>query len=344
MGDASARVGGRKCGAAPSPPAPPQPKAERASRAEHETSCDTEVALLRATNAALAEELAAVRGARDAAVADADRVMAAFRALGGTRSNLTSDASPTLFLAVLARLGENGYAREAVRCVNVCKDARSNVQLWERIVDLPHADKTGSAWHGGKAYRPTRLMHWAEEGDVARVRATLDRGADVDARDLFANTALYCASRGGHLAVVRELLDRGADVAARDAEGSTVLSAAAVSDCAALVRELVARGVGVDVRDDAGRTPLFEASTAGASATVAELLHLGADVNAQNNTGGSPLIAAALCGHVDVVRVLLAAPGVDVDLVSNQGRTALSCAREWGRADVVALLEAAGAR
>jgi len=343
MGDASARVGGRKRGAAPSPPAPPQPKAERASRAEHETTCDTEVALLRATNAALAEELAAVRGARDAAVADADRVMAAFRALGGTRSNLTSDASPTLFLAVLARLGENGYAREAVRCVNVCKDARSNVQLWERIVDLPHADKTAPAWHG-TAYRPTRLMHWAEAGDVARVRATLGRGADIDVRDSMGHTSLYWASCGGHVAVVRELLDRGADANARSINGGTALHIASNADRTAVVRELAARGADVNATDNAFDTPLMVACSHGRSATVAALLLVGADVNPRDGNGWTALMQAALQGHADVVRVLLAAPGVDVGLADAYGYSALQWARDWGHADIVAQLEAAGAR
>ena len=51
---------------------------------------------------------------------------------------------------------------------------------------------------------------------------------------------------------------------------------------------------------------------------------------------------AAIKGYLDVVRVLLAAPGVDVNLALYEVRcTALSMAR--GHAAIVALLEAAGA-
>ena len=91
--------------------------------------------------------------------------------------------SPLTLTDVLARLGENGYGREAVRCVSICKDARANVQLWERVLDLEHI-----ATHDPSGRRVTRLMHWADVGDVVRVRDTLDRGAKVTGvcRALFA--------------------------------------------------------------------------------------------------------------------------------------------------------------
>ena len=80
---------------------------------------------------------------------------------------------------VVALMSMNGFASEVERCVDLCRDTRSNVELWERIVDLPHA----VAGHRDAAYRCTRLHHWSEVGDLARVRETLGRGAKVDVRD-----------------------------------------------------------------------------------------------------------------------------------------------------------------
>ena len=54
-------------------------------------------------------------------------------------------------------------------------------------------------------------------------------------------------------------------------------------------------------------------------------------------TTSGALIYAAMPGQVDVVRVLLAAPGVDVNLAAEDGFTALSAARANGHAAVVAL-------
>ena len=99
----------------------------------------------------------------------------------------TSAASPSLFMEVLARIVENGYAVDVARCVDVCKDAQSNTLLWERVVDVPRRGKG-----------TTRLMHWAREGDLVRTRETLARGARVNARDVLGRTALHMASGDGH--------------------------------------------------------------------------------------------------------------------------------------------------
>ena len=235
---------------------------------------------------------------------------------------------------VVARLGENGYAREVVRCVRVCKDMRADAQLWERVVNLQHA-----AVDAVQGRRTTPLIHWATAGDVARVREALDRGARLDACDSHGFTALYYAVGD----VAAELLPRGAADGERARHG--ILLAAYESNTA-LVVDLVARGADVNAQHGSGWTPVMLACSAGHAATVAELLRFGVDVNFQLHDGGgfSPLMLAAWKGHIDIVRVLLAAPGVDVDAVAYGRKTALSMARDRGQAAIVALLEAAGAR
>ena len=350
MADEAARVGSRKRGAPPlpPPPAPPQPAHMRAPSGAPEHD-DDEVFRLRAaleatvvsqrdTVAAQAATIVAQAAVLVLASARAERLVAAVRA-GAPLSSVTSAASPALFLAVLARLAENGYAREVVRCMDICKDARSNAQLWERVVDLQQRQLGESA-----GYRTTRLIHWAGAGDLARVRETLGRCADVNARDTGGSAALWWASYGGHLAVVRELLDRGADVEARTRDGITALAGASFHSHTAVVVELAARGANINARDGTGCTPLVAACAGGHAAAVTELLRLGANVNAQTNGGWSALIHAAYYARIDAVRVLLVAPGVDVNLVTTRGRTALSRARAKGHTAIVALLEAAGAR
>ena len=341
MADSAARVGGRKRGASPlpPPPAPLQPAPERAPSTVPED--DDDVARPRASIMAL--EATSVSQATELLppAAHAGRVLAAARALDGSRCNVTSAASPAMFLAVLARLAENGYATELVRCVNICKDARSNAQLWERIVDLPHM-------HRGAAHNPnyarTRLNHWAREGDLARVRETLGRGARTNATTSSGFTALHGACSSGHLAVVCELLDHGADIEAHEPSGGTPLLFAAGGGHGDMVLELVARGADVNAVGVGGWTALIAASFFDRAASTAILLLQGADVNAQDDEGNAALMYAAANGIRRIVRLLLAAPGIDVHLPNMFGSSALSLARAKGHADVVALLEAAGAR
>ena len=53
------------------------------------------------------------------------------------------------------------------------------------------------------------LFAAAKQGDVGQVRAQLEAGADVNARDGAQRTALLNAVRGGQLAVVRALIESG---------------------------------------------------------------------------------------------------------------------------------------
>lgn len=246
----------------------------------------------------------------------------------------------------------NGFPSEVARCVDVCRDMRANVELWNRVVDLPRvvAGAVDESVFGPGARHRTPLAHWSEVGDVERVRAALDRGADVNSHGIFSGgkSALHLATAGGHAFVVRELLTRGAGVG-RDPAGWSAMATAAFYGSTTVVRELVARGIDVDESTVGGMTPLMIACLHGHAATAAELLRLGADVNAQNFNGGtSALMLAASVRQADAVRVLLGVPGIDINLVDAGGRTALATSRPVtmfpDNSAVIALLEAAGAR
>lgn len=263
------------------------------------------------------------------------------RATRGTGvSSRSSAASAHQFLdSILVRVAENGFEAALVRCVDLCHDTRANVELWERVVDVRlHAADAPPMMH------LTRLMHWAREGDLARVREALGRGASVNARDTFGGTPLIYAAGGGHADVMTELVDRGADVHALAALGTSALSVAAAQGSTEVVEELAAHGADVRASNAKGKAPLAVASINGHAAAADSLLRLGANVNARDHEGVTALMEASFGGHVDVVRVLLAAPGVDVNVNCLAGESALSVAREALEDDVVDMLVAAGAQ
>ncbi len=71
------------------------------------------------------------------------------------------------------------------------------------------------------------LVEAADQGDVARLRAILSAGANVNAPDAQGMTLLMRTASRGHLEAVFVLLDFGADPAMKDAQGKTAADHAA---------------------------------------------------------------------------------------------------------------------
>ena len=98
------------------------------------------------------------------------------------------------------------------------------------------------------------------DGNAARVRELLRKGADVNARDKDGNTPLHKAVDRGFADVVKLLLERGADPNIRDRDGRTPLDLARGRRHEEVVRviEEYERGVGVGAvapREPAPATP-----------------------------------------------------------------------------------------
>ena len=72
------------------------------------------------------------------------------------------------------------------------------------------------------------LFTAARTGDVAGVKAQLDKGVDVNSKWRYDTTALMMAARRGHVDVVKLLLERGADLNVKDTFYNLTPLAAAV--------------------------------------------------------------------------------------------------------------------
>jgi ankyrin repeat protein len=163
----------------------------------------------------------------------------------------------------------------------------------------------GAAAHAQAKY--ATVADAAQAGDATAVMALIRRGADVNATQGDAVTALHWAARRGDAAMVTTLVTAGANVRAATRLASyTALHLAAERGSAQAIAALLTAGADVNARTSTGATPLMLAAASGDTASVAALLDGGADVNAaETDRGQTPLIFAAAAGRLDVVRLLL---------------------------------------
>jgi uncharacterized protein len=145
-------------------------------------------------------------------------------------------------------------------------------------------------------------MLTAYTGHADAVKLLIDRGADVNARQIRGQTALMWAAAEGHAEVVKLLLARGADPA--------VASAASTKP---------------ERRPAGGMTALLFASRQGKLEAARALVAGGADVNQVGADGTSPLLIALINGHYPLATMLLDHEA-NASLADANGRTPLYAA------------------
>ena len=218
------------------------------------------------------------------------------------------------------------------RCVDLCRDTRSNETLKEYVHDEPRG-----------AQRRTRLMFHSARGNLAGVLACLRVRANVSRRDARGKTALVWACEGGHTDVVRALIAAGANIRDRDADDKATLLLACAGGHMDLVRMLINNGAHVNPSEEddyAGYTPLCEAAGGGHEELVRLLLDAGADIDAKS-VEGTALCWAAAGSHQALARELLAR-GAAVEVGGEA--SALAAAADGGLLDLVRdLVESHGA-
>lgn len=205
-------------------------------------------------------------------------------------------------------------------------------------------------------------------GRTESVRALLDAGVNVDARNEGKPTPLMSATTTGHLETMKVLLDAGADPKSMDKEGMPIIHSALFASLDIkrnlettqhnqlgrtleeevidrhfkIVELLVSSGADVNVKGHDGWTPIMAGILTADSKVLGILISAGADVNARANDGMTALMLAALAGKTSTVKLFIEA-GADVNATYRTGETALSAATSKNHQEVVQLLLAAGA-
>jgi len=208
---------------------------------------------------------------------------------------------------------------------------------------------------------PDQAMALAARGGLDDfVRATLKRGAPVNAADDFGYDALHLAVRYGKVSTVKLLLAAGADVEAQTREGWTATHIAVMNRQVEALALLLAANPNLEARDGRGRTPLHWGPFAyhpieihtyedldrphdttfqdpGRAVAIEMLLRAGSEIDARDNSGETALYMAANEGSWRGVEMLLE-HGADRSLVTKAGRSPLDEARRRGDDEVVEML------
>ena len=147
-------------------------------------------------------------------------------------------------------------------------------------------------------------------GSAVQVKQALDAGVRPNAHDSQGMTALMSAASFNRRDIAGLLLDRGADLEARDMFGFTALiHTAQATPEPETISFLLQRGAKVNAKSNTGLTALMVAANNDHTdpKVVSLLLAAGADVNAADNDGFTPLIWAASASSPEMVSALLKA-------------------------------------
>lgn len=131
----------------------------------------------------------------------------------------------------------------------------------------------------------TPIMLASMRGDIKIVQKLLDRGINVNARNLNDETALMMASAGGFTEVVKMLIEANADAARRDSTGNTALAFAAIFGRDEVAKLLISKRVDVNAADKFGNTALHHAIKCGKESIAMSLVQAGAKSTLKDKHG-----------------------------------------------------------
>ncbi len=155
-------------------------------------------------------------------------------------------------------------------------------------------------------------------------------------------SSIQAAARLGDLAKVKAFLEQGIDVNAKDENGRTALHIAAQNKHQDIVELLLSNGADVHAKEKNGYTPLFYGIFSNDANMVDLLVSKGADVNYTPEKGYPSLHVAVWYENVDIAKILMD-QGAKCDVKDPDGWTAFRYAADAANRDMIELFVANGA-
>jgi ankyrin repeat protein len=189
----------------------------------------------------------------------------------------------------------------------------------------------------------------AARDDAAEIERRTAARDNTEVRDANGRTPLHVAAFGSRYAAARALLRLGADPNALEAQRYDIVTIAAVRDDLEMLKIALEGGTRAgNITSPYDGTALIAAAHLGHVEVVRVLIAAKAPLDHVNNLGWTALIESIVLGdggrnHTATLEALVKA-GANVNLADRQGATPLSLAKRRGYAGMVQILEAAGAR
>ena len=134
----------------------------------------------------------------------------------------------------------------------------------------------------------------ARRGDLAKLKSLLAKRPELlEARSEKEKTPLHFAAQSGHKEIVEVRLEKGADVNAKNIALKTALHYAAGMGHKEIVDVLISRGAALNSGTMDGSTPLHYSANLGNSEIIRVLIEKGSDINRRNKYGLTPLDLAS---------------------------------------------------
>ena len=193
------------------------------------------------------------------------------------------------------------------------------------------------------------LHEAAAKGDVAEIESLIKDGEKPDIQDSRSRTPLHVAAYLKQHAAARALLKAGADPNRLEIDRYDIVTIAAVANDLEMLK--IALEGGASAKNITSRydgTALIAAAHLGHVEAVKMLIAARAPLNHVNNLGWTALMEAIVLGngganHTATVRALVEA-GADVNIADRQGQTPQHHARRRGYTEMARILENAGGR
>jgi ankyrin repeat protein len=193
------------------------------------------------------------------------------------------------------------------------------------------------------------LHEAAAKGDAAAIEKLIKEGEKPNIQDSRSRTPLHVAAYMKQPAAARALLKLGANPNAIEIDKYDIVTIAAVGNDIEMLK--IALDGGASARNVTSRydgTALIAAAHLGHVEAVKILIAAKAPLNHVNNLGWTALMEAIVLGngdakHTATVRALVEA-GCDVNIADRQGVTPLQHARRRGYVEMARILENAGGR
>jgi ankyrin repeat protein len=211
---------------------------------------------------------------------------------------------------------------------------------------------TLAAWHAAAQNAPARqelavyagLHEAAAKGDVAEIEKLLKEGEKPNIQDAKSRTPLHVAAYMRQHAAAKALLAGGANPNALEIDRYDIITIAAVANDLEMLK--IALDGGASARNITSRydgTALIAAAHIGHVEVVKMLIAAKAPLNHVNNLGWTALMESIVLGdggkrHTETLRLLLEA-GAHRRIADRQGRTPLEHAKARGYAAMVRLME-----